>query len=348
MKISRGGFTERQHLIVKVTTNCGLYGLGEGVGDPIVVQNLIEKHFPVLLTGEDPRNISKIRSILIESQTYFERKGSYFAALSALEMACWDIKGKDLQVPVYELLGGKLRDQLDVYASNLYWETNLDSLQKQAKKICDLGIQHLKVHIGVVPPKDELIRLDALAEVIGDRYLMIDLNAGYDVLHAKLISQYWKDYRIFWIEEPISPNYISQLKELRNSINIPIAMGENEFRIFGFRELLESQACDVLMPDIGRVGGLEETRQICALAHAFGVPVSPHNFASGILLAATIHLMAATENTQLLEYDNSENSIYKELLTFDLAIKDGILEIPDVVGLGVDLPEEILTKYGNY
>ena len=132
---------------------------------------------------------------------------------------------------------------------------------------------------------------------------------------------------------------------MRNRIEIPIAVGENEFQLHGFKELFDHRAVDIAMPDIGRVGGLQETKNICTLADAYGTPVSPHNFSSGILLAATIHLMASTPNTMLLEYDSSQNAVYEELLIEPLKFVDGQIEVPNNPGLGVHLPEDIIRHY---
>ncbi len=123
---------------------------------------------------------------------------------------------------------------------------------------------------------------------------MIDLNAGYNNFEAYQAARIWEQCNLTWLEEPLNPNQTSALGDLRARTNIPIAAGENEFRIYGFKELFDKKAVDVAMPDIARVGGLQETKNICTLAEAYGLSVSPHNFSSGILLAATIHLMAST------------------------------------------------------
>ena len=348
MRISRGGFSVRRHLIVEVETDAGIGGLGEGIGDVGAMRGILENGLIDSVIGLDPRNIAKLRETCLEAQTYFERKGSFFAAFSAIEIACWDIRGKHYGVPVYELLGGMKRDRLESYAGNLYWEEDLESLGEQAEKICGEGFEYLKVHLGVVPPEREKRRIDKLMQVIGpDRKLMVDLNAGYDLIEAKRIAKHWKDYDLFWLEEPLLPEASSNASRLRTFLPFPIASGENEFRIYGFRELLENQAYDILMPDIGRVGGIEETRQICSLANAYGVKVSPHNFGSGVLMAATMHLMASVENTFLLETDRSSNSVYESLLTFDLEFSNGCLIVPSegVTGLGVALPDEILRSF---
>ena len=174
---------------------------------------------------------------------------------------------------------------------------------------------------------------------------MIDLNCGYDLTQATQAINLWEEFDLKWIEEPLNPNHIHALADLRSKSNIPIACGENEFQIYGFKSLFDQKAIDVAMPDIGRAGGIQETKNICTLAQAYGVPVSPHNFSSGILLAATIHLMASTPNTGLLELDTSKNAILEELLLAPLSMNDGFVSVPSFPGLGVELKKEILEQF---
>ena len=135
------------------------------------------------------------------------------------------------------------------------------------------------------------------------------------------------------------------MASIKNKISTPIAAGENEFRLHGFKNLFDNNAVDVAMPDIGRVGGIQETRNICALAQSYGILVSPHNYSSGVLLAATIQLMASVPNTHLLEIDTSDNAIYTELLIEPLEIKDSFVKVPQFPSLGVKLDQKILEKY---
>lgn len=348
MRISRGGFKKRTHLIVQVTTDEGITGLGEGVGNAPLIKAVMDCQFAHSALGFDPFNIEILRHKLMDSHIYFERKGSALCAFSALEMACWDIKGKALNVPVYQLLGGLCRDTVEAYASNIYWEEDPKEMCRAAEDILKKGFRNMKAHVGCESPQKDLKRIAALRETAGrETKLMIDLNAGYDAPDALLAARLWEPLNLFWLEEPIDPNQIEKMSELRSCSEIPIASGENEFRVHGFKELFDQKAVDIAMPDIGRAGGLMETKNICNLAQVYGVPVSPHNFSSGILLAATLHLMASTPNTTLLEFDNSENAVYQELLMEPLKIKDGFVSIPSHPGLGVHLPREVLQKYGT-
>ncbi len=343
MRISRGGFQVRRHAIVEVRTDEGVSGLGEGVGHPELVRAMVCGGMAEQVVGLDPFDTELIRSRLLDSGVYFERMGSAVCAASAIEMACWDIKGKALGLPVYQLLGGRLRSEIDSYASDIYWEDAPERMAENARRIVALGYKTIKVHVGVRPPREELLRLAAVREAIGeDVGLMVDLNAGYSVAEALQAVDLWHDLNLYWLEEPVDPNCEDAMKRVRDASAIPIAMGENEYRVFGFRRLLCSLCADVLMPDIGRAGGLQEVRDICALASSFGVSVSPHNFSSGILLAATVHLMASTSGVTLLELDTSGNAFYDELLTWDFDLVDVRLSVPECTGLGVALTDDIL------
>ena len=346
MQISRGGFSVRNHTLVRVHTDTGITGLGEGIGNAHLVKAILKEQMCDLAIGCDPFNIEAIREKLLDSQVYFERQGSAICAASAIETACWDIKGKALGVPVHQLLGGLFHDKLKAYASDVYWEENPEMMGQRALKIVKQGFQGVKAHLGYGSPKEDWERVKALRQAIGDNIaLMIDLNAGYQAMDAYQAANLWQEANLTWLEEPLNPNYINALADLRARTRIPIACGENEFRIYGFKQLFDHKTLDVAMPDIGRVGGIMETKHICVLAEAYGIPVSPHNFSSGILLAATIHLMASTPNTQWLEMDTSGNAVYEELLTFKLQMKDGYVEVPNQPGLGVELTEKTIKKY---
>lgn len=346
MRISRGGFTVREHAVIEVMTDAGISGLGEGVGDPRMVKAIIEGRLGEEVKGLDPLNIEKIREKLLDGKVYFERKGSVICAASAIETACWDILGKESKVPVYQLLGGLVRDKIGVYASDVYWEDDPRSMAMNAERIVKRGIRTVKVHLGCLPPEGEVERVRVLRGVLGPEVsLMIDLNAGYDGPSALRAAQLWEPYDIYWLEEPVHPGLADVQADLRRQTDIPIASGENEFRLEGFKYLFDQEAVDVAMPDIGRVGGIQETRDICSLAKAYGVPVSPHNFSSGVLLAATVHLMAAVPNTQFLEVDTSDNAVYHEFFPEPFQIKDGFAFPSDRPGLGIELSQEILDSY---
>lgn len=346
MRISRGGFDVRHHLIVEVVTDEGINGLGEGVGNARLIHKILQGFMIEQALGLDPMNIEMVRSKLIDSQVYMEQKGSVICAASAIEMACWDIKGKALNVPVFQLLGGLYKDKIEAYASDIYWEKDPKKMGDNASRAKSLGYKTIKAHLGCESPKEEILRVQALRDAIGpDIDLMIDLNGGYNRLEAFQGAKLWEPFNIYWLEEPVNPNQVDCLSDLRSRTSLPIAAGENEFRIHGFKQIFDKNAVDIAMPDIGRVGGIQETRNICVLAESYGVLVSPHNYSSGVLLGATIQLMASVPNAHLLEIDTSDNAIYQELLIEPLQIEDGFVKVPQFPGLGVRINNEVLKKY---
>ncbi|MEK7689669.1 MAG: mandelate racemase/muconate lactonizing enzyme family protein, partial [Bdellovibrionota bacterium] len=346
MRISRGGFRVRNHLIVEVMTDQGVSGLGEAVGNVKYAQGILENAMIHLAIGFDPFNIEALRQKLLDSQVYFERMGSAICAASAIEMACWDIKGKALGVPVYQLLGGMVHPKLDTYVSDIYWEQEPAAMAKSARRILDRGFTAVKAHVGAENSRKDFNRIRALRSEIGpSTRMMIDLNAGYEYSDALNAALRWSEFDLTWLEEPINPEHRDRMSDLRSRCRVPIAGGENEFRIHGFRDLFEKKSLDIAMPDIGRAGGIQETKDICVLAAAFGVEVSPHCFSSGVLLAATAQLMASTPNAKLLEFDSSDNAIIDDLLITPPQFENGMYLVPENPGLGVVLRPETLKKY---
>jgi D-galactarolactone cycloisomerase len=346
MQISRGGFQVRNHIIVQVITNAGIYGLGEGVGNANYIKALLEGPIGAMAIGLDPLNIDEIREKLIDDQVYFERMGSAICAASAIEMACWDIMGKYNKLPVYELLGGLKQKKLEAYASDVYWEKDPNKMLERVFAIKELGLKTVKAHIGYKDPNEDLARVEAIRRGLGeDHNMIIDLNCGYDYRQTLEAIDLWQSANLTWLEEPVNPNLYIEMRKIKEQSAIPIAAGENEFLVHGFRTLFENNAVDIAMPDIGRAGGILETQKICELAQSYNVDVSPHNYSSGVLLAATMHLMAATPNTKLLEYDASVNAVYHEFFSEPLEFIDGHIKVQDTPGFGVELKTEILEKY---
>ena len=212
MHISRGGFSVRDHVIVEVHTDEGVTGLGEGVGNACLIKAILEGQMGQLAIGLNPFDIETMRQKLIDSQVYLERKGSAICAASAIEMACWDIKGKTLNIPVYQLLGGLYRDKIEAYASDIYWEDDPDDMSRNATRIINKGFRTIKAHVGRKSPKLDIERVKILRESIGnDVNLMIDLNGGYSSLEAYQAAQLWEQFNLMWLEEPLNPNQVDAL-----------------------------------------------------------------------------------------------------------------------------------------
>jgi len=344
---SRGSRDFRSHAIVEVETDEGISGLGEGIGNPPLIKSVIETSLRDSAIGLDPFNVATVYDKLARGTSYWEHKGSVVCAASAIETACWDIMRKALDVPVYKLLGGRFHEKVRAYASDLWWEEDAASMAKKAASFVEQGFDIVKTHLARLSPAEDEARVKAIREAVGpDVGFMIDINCGYDLGDAMEAMKRWGEYDLFWIEEPLVPMDLDGLASLDAMTDIPLACGENEFGIHGFKQLLETGAVTYVMPDIGRAGGILETKKIAGLAEAFGVVVSLHNYASGVLLAATLHLMASTPNTKLLEYDPTGDLVYEELLAEPLEWDGAWVRVPEGPGLGVVLRDEVREKYG--
>ena len=342
--VSRGSMAARTAVLVLVHTDEGITGLGESVGEPSGVVAVLRDHLGPLLLGEDPLDIERLWEKMFASGIYWDLKGALVIALSGIDIALWDIKGKSLGVPVYQLLGGACRRTLRAYASDLFWDEPETMADAAATYVHD-GFPIVKAHIGRELEGD-IARVKAIRHAIGeDAGLMIDINCAYDRPTAVRMGRRFEEFSPFWYEEPLRPYDVEGYRDLHHQVRIPLALGENEFTKHGFLDLFQQGAVDYIMPDPGRVGGLTEMKKVAALAEAFNRVVSPHNFSSGVLLAATLHFMAATPNADLLEFDVTGTAIYDELLAEPLKVNRGVVDVPQRPGLGVVLTDEVRERY---
>lgn len=332
---------------VVIDTDIGIQGIGEGYGPEFfIVKNIVERKYKPMLLGEDPLNIERIWKKMLTEPVYWDQKGQGVSAASGVDMALWDIAGKTFGVPVYKLLGGDAHgeERLRAYASDLFWDTP-GRMAEAAREYVKKGFRAVKTHLGNGLEEDEK-RVVAIKEAIGDADLMVDMNCGYDRITALKVGRMLERHGVYWYEEPLSPYDVEGYAYLRRKLDIPIATGENEYTKWGFKELFLKGAVDYAMPDIMRCGGITETRKICALAESFNVVVTPHNYTTGVGLAATIQLMACTPNCQWLEYDVTPFPLYEDLLKRPLEFdSEGRVKIPQDPGLGVELTEKVIEKY---
>lgn len=331
--------------LVRVQTDEGVDGLGEAWCGPNVAPGAVAR-LRSLAIGVDPFNVEELWNRAFHGAPMYDPKGAAVAAISGIDIACWDIMGKALGVPVYQLLGGRTRGAIPAYASDLHWLEDPDEMGRMAARFVERGFSTVKTHLGVDPDGD-VARVGALRKAIGPGVgLMVDINTAFDRPTAIRFGRRIAEYDITWYEEPLSPMDIDGLRHVRASTGLPIAAGENEYTRWGFKEQFSREALDVAMPDVARTGGISEMKKIIAVADAFGVAVSPHNYSSGVCSAATLHLLAACPGTGPLEWDVVEGSIVDELFVEPLSVKDGTVEVPESPGLGVHLPDAVRERYG--
>lgn len=352
---SQWEYSERLICIVKITSDTGHIGWGEGYGPAKVIQSGVT-HLASFILGQNALETETIWNIMYRRTLDFARSGVMVSAMSAIDVALWDLKGKILQQPVHLLLGGKKRETITPYATGMYFTNGGDlskALAEEAISYVDHGFKAMKMKVGLGIQEDiENVRL--VREAIGHGIdLMIDANHAYNLREAIKLARAVEPFNIFWFEEPISPEYYDQYAELRTKTSIPIAGGECEYLRFGFQTLLSSKSVDIAQPDICACGGLTEAKKIAALASVYGVEVVPHTWGTGIAISAAVHFIANLETMPgrlktpdcFMEYDRTENSLREELTSSDLEIKNGAIEIGDRPGLGFELNEEALWKY---
>ena len=347
---------------VKLYTDSGLTGVGEASlerNDEVVVKAL--ETFRDFLVGQDPFQIEYIWNALYK-QTFKYGQLIILTALSGIEQALWDIKGKALGVPVYELLGGKLRDKVRAYANawafqkivtQMTAEDTPDSIAENALKMVDKGFTAMKWDPfregGQVIQRSEeefaLACVKAVREAVGPSVdILIECHGRFNMHSAIRIAHKLEPYDPFFYEEPIPPDNLDALAALQRSINLPIATGERLYTRWEFRPLFEKNAAQIIQPDICNVGGIWELRKIAAMAEAYYVSVQPHNSNGPVQTIASLHLDASIPNFVFQEFFYPYLDMYNEVLTEPIIYKDGYLEIPTSPGLGTDIREDVIRK----
>ncbi|MBU2912753.1 MULTISPECIES: mandelate racemase/muconate lactonizing enzyme family protein [Reichenbachiella] len=352
---SQWKYDTRKICIVKVTLEDGTYGWGEGYGPAQVVKAGVEFFSPFIIGMKALEHEVVWQQMYLRSMD-FARSGTFQAALSAIDVALWDIKGKLLQAPVSVLLGGVKNPYIAPYATGLYFE-EADDLQQ---KLVDEAIMYkrqgfratkMKVGLGI---EQDLQYITAIREGIGSEMkLMIDSNHAYSYHEAAELARRAEQFDIAWFEEPVSPEDYEGYKRLRNATTIPIAGGECEYLRFGFKRLFEHNSVDIAQPDICAAGGLTEVKRIATLASAYNKDLVPHTWGTGIAISAATHLVANLDKNPgrmfddlpTMELDRTENALRDELTAHQVVVNQGIIAVPEVPGLGVEVNEDKLEEF---
>lgn len=351
---SQWRYQQRRIAVVKITTDEGYVGWGEGYGPAAVIEAGIH-HLKSCLIGKNPIGQETIWFEMYRKTLDFARRGVLMASISALDIALWDLKGKILGLPVSVLLGGQFRKRVKPYATGLYFseEENLpDKLAKEASQYVQQGFQAIKMKVGLSIDRD-IQHIQEVRKAIGDTPLMIDANHAYSLREAIQLAKLAEPYQISWFEEPVSPEYYHQYRQLRAKTVIPIAGGECEYLRFGFHQLLKNDCLDILQVDICAAGGLTEAKRIASLASTFGVEIVPHTWGTGIAFHAALHFIANLEPTPgrlhepdlFIEYDRTENAIREQLTRPQIQMKEGFIKVPQAPGLGIEVQEDVLRSF---
>ncbi|MET3506683.1 mandelate racemase/muconate lactonizing enzyme family protein [Halalkalibacter oceani] len=342
--------SKRQALIIRVHTDQGLTGVGESAsfGGPIeTTKAVIDKELKSYFIGKDPFDVERLWDEVYKSTIQHGRRGIIIAALSGIDIALWDLIGKATNKPVYKILGG-YRDEVEAYASSGFYREGRDipQLAEMMKAYVDEGFKTVKMKVGGMKPKEDLKRVQAVREALGDEVdLAVDANSNWDLPTALWMAKQLEPLNIKWIEEPLMADDVIGTAKLASSTIIPIAGYEQDVTRYAFMELIQNQAVYYLQPDAIWAGGISECKKIAALALANHLAIMPHVFSSGVCLAANLHFIASTANAYLLELDRNENPLRDELIHHSLTHENGQIKIPDIPGLGIELDEEVIKKY---
>jgi galactonate dehydratase len=358
----------RGSLFVKIYTNQDIWGCGEGV-DAIPGTYYLVKNFGMRLKGKNPLNVQRLFED-IRRQGFFQgaQSGMYVAVLSAIEAALWDIAGKALNLPVYQLLGGKFRDKIRVYCDTALYQRNLPQpkdFADAATKAKSMGFNAMKFDLDQANDPNkydaynwtaspaELQRMynqiAAAREAVGPNTdILVDMHGRYDAVTAQAISKLLEPLNLLWLEEPIPAENVEAYKLIAESTKTPIAAGENIYLAYGFRRLLEIGGVDIVMPDLQKTGGLGEGQRIANLANLYYTPFAPHMVASFLGCMASCHVCASVPNFLILEWQSyfHTDPMFKEIVTYDGDwVKDSFVTLSEKPGIGVEINEEGMKKY---
>lgn len=363
----RGGHS----LFVKIYTNQDIVGHGEGVDATPGTYHLV-KAMGNRIKGQNPLNVNRLFE-QVRKSGFFEgaQSGMFVSVLTAIETALWDVAGKALGVPVYQLLGGKFRDTVRVYMDTALYQNQLpkpEDFAKAAREAVDMGFNAVKFDLDQANDPNKYDRFNwtaspaeiqrmydqmaaARKEVGPNIDICADMHGRYDAVTGEKAAKILEPLNLMWLEEPIPAENANAYKKITASTSTPICAGENHYLAYGFRPLLESGAVDIIMPDLQKCGGLGEGQRIANLANLYYVPFAPHMVASYLGAMACAHVCASVPNFMIMEWQIyfHKDPMFKEIVTFkgDMVEKNGFIRVRDVPGIGVEINEEGMKKYAT-
>ncbi|WP_264782731.1 enolase C-terminal domain-like protein [Haladaptatus sp. T7] len=347
-------------VVVEIETDEGITGVGHGNWATGAIETIIDETLSKLIEGEDPRQRERLWDMMYRATIPFGRKGAAIEAISAVDIALWDIAGKEVDKPVYELLGGPINDEIPSYASNLH-PVDHEKLAQEAVDYVEAGFNAMKLRFRYGPEagragmeENEKI-VETVRDAVGDDIdIAGDVYMGWNVRYAKKMINRLDKYDMAWVEEPVIPDDIDGYAEIRDAVDTPISGGEHEFTRFGHKELLERGAVDILQPDVHRVGGITEMMRIADIADTYSVPVIPHSGTN-----PTLHCIAASDNMPLAEYfpipewykerqqeaEDRESTYADAIYANPPNAENGSIPLPDGPGVSAELNRDALNHF---
>jgi L-alanine-DL-glutamate epimerase-like enolase superfamily enzyme len=336
-------YPHNAYVVARIHTDEGIEGLGYtmlvGADGASSVRAYLHDNLVPRLIGENPLDITRLWRKMYDADRGIRKKGIPMYALSAVDIGLWDVLGKSVGHPLWQLWGGSA-EPVPVYGGGGFLSYTVDDIVKEAEETFGIGARHYKMKVGLAPLPDlmeNVKRVAAVRKAIGDKpKLLVDANQRLDV-HANVrLANAIEQYDIFWYEEPVYADNIAQCAEVARRINIPVATGENEYTRYGFRDLVDSKAAAILNPDIMRCGGFSELLRISHLAAAYDMTIAPH-----LAPELSVHVLAAIPNALLLEWSISRTPVWRE----EPVVDNGRMRVPARPGHGMEFSEAALAKY---
>ena len=351
--VSRADGTQDAFLVL-LHTDDGIVGVGEADTSPYVARAIIDmptshsisRGLRELLIGKDPLQIRRLWDSMFSGSYHYGRDGAALHAMSAIDIALWDLAGKAAGRPIYDLLGGGRTDHVDVYASEVMPDTP-EAAAELASRVVDEGFLALKLGWG--PLGSDLSRdidlVSAAREAVGaDRRLMIDGGMAYSVQKAREFCRRCEPFDLSWFEEPFDADDLESYRRLSDTVAVKIACGEAHSTLRSFKRLVDEAHVDVLQPDLGRCGGFSVAHDVARLASTANVDVVPHSFSTDVLLAASLQFVASLDGERLVEYPVTASVRSGSIVTHPLRPHEGRLEVPLGPGLGIELDEDEIAR----
>ncbi len=359
-----GLLTHFDMTLIVVTADNGLQGFGEAKaavgssGSCASIVSCIENEIKPQLLGKDAHQITRIWEYVYNGTRdhyalsrgrkfpILGRRGLAISALSGVDMALWDLKGKALGTPVTQLLGGSCRDEMQAYASGGW--ANAKEIGAQLTGYVAKGFQGVKMRVGVMDTtvKESVKRVQAARETLPDNVkLMADAHGTFSVPEAKKFCEGVADCDVYWLEEPISPDNRQGTAEVRASTSIPIAAGESEYTAFDMRDMIQLRALDVLQPDCAIVGGITEAMRIAHLAHTYQLELAPHCWGSAFSFMAGVSVAFAAPSANVIEFSLGGNPMMYNLVNEKIEVKKGMISAPNKPGLGLTPNWDFVKEY---
>jgi len=347
---------DRATTLLRLETDDGTVGWGEAFAPGPIVEATVDELFREDVVGMDPFDVESLATRSYTNPYHFG--GSVFvqSVVSAVDVACWDIRGKAVGRPVHRLLGGTECEELLPYASTMYYTERDRPIEEPIEAAVDEGFEAAKIKIGADPDTD-VERVRTARQILGDdARLMVDVNGNLRPDQALQLARDIEQFDITWMEEPVPPENESGYRELKQKVDVPLAAGEAHYGRFAFKRLIDDRLVDVVQPNLARCGGLSEARRIADLASTENVAVRPHIWNSAVGLAAAVQFAAIvadyphTRNVpdpMMVEFDRSENPMREEILETPFDPSGGSLAVPQEPGLGITVDEDALERYSD-